>query len=392
MIDRPALSEVLDRLGGDVDRDAARTAIRAREGQDAPWFVQVLVTAAAWVAAILSAGFLALFDVVTESNAALYVLPTAIAAIGLRWLARRGKAGRVAMDLVEQVALALSGLARWFAFVGMPEQTRSGGLLAGRDDMVAILLALLALEILFLILYPDRLQRFVATLLAGLWLTLLDGELGFGPYARQAYVTAAAAAAAALWLRPPPAPLAAWRAPVGFGLVLFAGVSLFEGALFEAGNDRLARLEWPTTLGMAAVALWIAFDVARERGVPPTSTLALAGFGALAVLAAVGWREPGFVAAAGLLVLAVHRRERILFGLGVVFLVAFGIHYYYSLELDLMAKAGVLVGSGLVFLAARWGILRAFDARQQARPGPVTPPQPPQAPAAPPPEPMGGEG
>ncbi len=361
MIDRNSLTDVLGMLGGDPDLGAARTALREREGQDAPWFVQVLVIGAAWVAATLSAGFLSLFDLVTESNAAVVAIPTAIAAILLRRVALKSEAGRVRTDLVEQIALALSGLARWFVFFGMDELVRPGGPFSGLDNPAAALIALLALELLFLVFYPDRLQRFLATGLAGLWLTLLDTPLGFGPYARQAYVVAAATAATALWLRPPPARLAAWRAPVGYGLVLFAGLSLFEGALVPMGD--LTRLGWPTTIGMAVVSLWIAWDVLRERGVPPTSPLALAAFGSLAILAAVGWTEPGFVAAAGLMVLAVHRRERLLFGLSIAFLVAFGVHYYYSLELDLMAKAGILVGSGLVFLAARWGLLRAFDAR-----------------------------
>lgn len=368
MIERHPLTHVLGLLGGGTNLDAARAALRAREGQDAPWFVQVLVIGAAWVAAILSAGFLSLFDIVTESNAAFFAIPTAIAAITLKYVALRSESGRVRTDLVEQIALALSGLARWFAFIGVEYLSRQDGAssFAGLDSPAGSLVALLMFEIVFLVFYPDRLQRFLATGLAGLWFTLLDIQLGFGPYVRQAVVIAAAAGATALWLRPPPTRLAAWRAPVGFALVLFVGFSLFEGALVEAGVGELARLGPPTTIGMTLVSLWIVWDVVRERGVPPVSPLALAAYGSLAVLAAVGWREPGFVAAVGLLVLAVHRRERILFGLGVAFLVAFGIHYYYSLELDLMAKAGVLVGSGLVFLAARWGLLRAFDAQAGA--------------------------
>ena len=39
---------------------------------------------------------------------------------------------------------------------------------------------------------------------------------------------------------------------------------------------------------------------------------------------------------------------------GLVLLPAFLGLYYYSLDLDLATKAGVLVASGLVLLAARW--------------------------------------
>ena len=362
MIERRSLSQVFGVLGGVFDLDAARRSLLTRDGDDTPWFVQALIIGAAWAAAILTAGFLSVLNIVTEHNAAIVAIPTAIAAILLRRMALKRPTGRITTDLMEQIALALSGLARWFVIIGVEELTRGSGLFARFDHPAAALVVLLALELVFLAFYPDRLQRFLATALAGLWLTLLDMELDFGPLIRNAYVIAAAAGASALWLRPVPARFAAWRAPVGFGLVLFAGLSLFEGTLIEAGIGELSRLHWPATLGMALVSLWITWDVIRERGVPPTSPLALVAYGSVAVLAAVGWREPGLVAAVGLLVLAVHRRERLLFGLGVVFLVAFGVHYYYSLELDLMAKASVLMGSGIVFLAARWGLLRAFDA------------------------------
>ena len=45
-----------------------------------------------------------------------------------------------------------------------------------------------------------------------------------------------------------------------------------------------------------------------------------------------------------------------------VFLLCFGVLYYYDLSLSLLAKSGALVGSGLVLLGLRLFLLRRFPA------------------------------
>lgn len=83
---------------------------------------------------------------------------------------------------------------------------------------------------------------------------------------------------------------------------------------------------------------------------------------ALAVTAALTLRTPGIIAAAGVLGLVFHRRNVLLLGLGVTFLIGFGALYYYDLSLSLLAKSGALVGSGLALLALRQFMVRRFPA------------------------------
>ena len=72
--------------------------------------------------------------------------------------------------------------------------------------------------------------------------------------------------------------------------------------------------------------------------------------------------DPGVIGAAGVLALAFHRRNEVMLGLAVAFLIGFGVLYYYDLSLSLLAKSGALVGSGLVLLGLRLFILRRFPA------------------------------
>ena len=51
--------------------------------------------------------------------------------------------------------------------------------------------------------------------------------------------------------------------------------------------------------------------------------------------------------------LAFDRRNPVLLGLGVLFLLVFASVFYYSLNLTLLEKSGVLVGSGVLLFAVR---------------------------------------
>jgi len=62
---------------------------------------------------------------------------------------------------------------------------------------------------------------------------------------------------------------------------------------------------------------------------------------------------PGILLALALMILGYGRHERLLWTLGLLLMPAFIWFYYYTLELTLLEKSGVLVGSGCVLLLAR---------------------------------------
>jgi uncharacterized membrane protein len=63
--------------------------------------------------------------------------------------------------------------------------------------------------------------------------------------------------------------------------------------------------------------------------------------------------NPGILAAVGLLVMGYALGDKLLAGLGLVYLPAFIVVYYYDMDVDLAYKSYILAGSGLILLLVR---------------------------------------
>ncbi|TQV80518.1 DUF4401 domain-containing protein [Denitrobaculum tricleocarpae] len=97
---------------------------------------------------------------------------------------------------------------------------------------------------------------------------------------------------------------------------------------------------------IAAIA-WIAGGPAKLKS--EALILACLGAAALGAIAA-----PGITLAILLMVLGYGKHEKIMIAMGALLLPLFLYHYYYELDVSLLQKSGVLVGSGLLLLAARF--------------------------------------
>ncbi len=78
--------------------------------------------------------------------------------------------------------------------------------------------------------------------------------------------------------------------------------------------------------------------------------------------------SPGIIASLAAFTLALHRRSLVLFGCACLFLVGFTVSFYYSLSLTLLAKSGILVGSGLILLLGRLYIAWRAPSLSEAAP------------------------
>jgi hypothetical protein len=108
-----------------------------------------------------------------------------------------------------------------------------------------------------------------------------------------------------------------------------------------------------TALTFFGVSVWAAggISILREKA-PLFIGLALA-------LAALLWLGSGGVLLALLfMLLGFSLQNRAILGLGIILFPIFLTHYYYNLNLDLLAKSGVLIGSGAVVLLLRAGLAR----------------------------------
>lgn len=320
------LREVLQTLGreGLIDpEEVARFEEAGRRGDHAaaPWFVRLLVGVAAWISALCLVAFLALADLIPSSVGAM-VLGAVLFAAAL-FLRRRARG-----DFAEQSALALWFGSQVLILIGFAEW--------GAAEEAVCLLALL-LQAATVRGFPDAVGRFLAPVFAAVALAALLTQLEVPGGVSLSALPFALAAAAFWWRR------AAWltwegAVPVGYGLVAATFALLLPslaGDVFgmpTAGHVATAAL----TLGLMAMA--------------PRKAAVLA---ALLALGAATLPAPGVVAGLGALALGFRARDRVLMGMAWVFLAVFLTGFYYHLDLTLLAKSGVLAGSGALLLLLR---------------------------------------
>lgn len=344
----PRLRDVLARLRAEgLYRDAPDRPLPATfdaEPVDDPWYIRALIAAGAWIAALLFILFLVATTALRSEAATLGTGAALLAgALGLRHAARG--------LFLHQLAFALS-------LAGQVLLT--GGLGRMLDWDAAVWGAALALEVLLIVAYPDPLHRFVSTLLAVTAGAVLLHALEALPFVH-VLVLGAAAGATGLWERE--TALVQSRAaslvrPVAYGL---AGGLLGLLTLPATGDGAFAGLPWwPSTLGLAVVLGVLLYRLLHETAASLATRARL--LTAVALLVPLTSDAPGLPAALLVLVLGFRHGRRLLMGLALAFLALFLTLFYYNLNLTLLAKSFLLMGTGLALLA-----VRAFGLKGAAR-------------------------
>lgn len=338
------LRELLTRLAAErslpADLPARAAAVLATPRRDqTPWYLHLLVATGSWIAALLLLVFTAMLGVISSSASAILIGAIVVgAAIGLRYLVDR-------VTWLAQVPLALSTVGALLIFGGV----FALGNFADNTSLNRAIGALCVVELLLIAVYPDPLRRLLSALVLAValcWLPLLNGL----PLIAQFVVVTLGWAVALLWRGE------SWMArheallrPVAYGLVfgLFGGLLLL---LTEPAPPRMV-----TSLGLAAALAVVVWSLTLAAG-PPTRLATMAGALLLLIPA---WQTPGILAAALVLVLGFSRGNRLLLGLGALFLAGFIAFFYYSLATTLLVKSYALIGAGLLLLALRAGLLHA---------------------------------
>ena len=336
---RPTVAEVLGALG--IASPPAYTP-EARS----PWFVEAFVGFAAWLSGLLLMLFLFLADLVQSEVAAIVTGSVLVAiAIGLRWSPRGEHV------FVNQLALAL-------VIAG------EGLVCFGLVDVIHESVAYLACALVFagtLIGFPSPIHRLLATIGVGLCVGAFVHDLNED---LPLHLAAAPLFAAAVVLFDREATLegsgvAPFRLPVAYGALLGTGLLLLF-PLWSQGEQLGYTVA--TTVGVTAVvAVWLARAVVPEviAGVmPEDSRLPALAAAVVGLVGLLTLPTPGIVASLGVLLLAFHRRQALLFALGTCGLAGFLFWFYRDLDLTLWLKALVLVASGLVLLGVRAALVR----------------------------------
>ncbi|OJH35325.1 DUF4401 domain-containing protein [Cystobacter ferrugineus] len=353
---KPSLRAVLPPEAQQPARDVLLSLPEAQRGT--PWFVNVLSGLGAWVASVFLVIFLALF-LLDDSKTGAIVTGLLITAGAV--VLRRASSH----VFITQLALSAGLAGQGFFLVGVGSLWRSEATIA---------LAALVLQLVLLVVYPDTLQRFLSTLFAGLSLLYLLRVHAPAVVADVALVGITALAhvlllqQGRLQSRVRVAPLVT---PAAFGLIttLFWVLLMrtwFQGFyqyFFRKGGELPAGV---LTLGLAAVTLYSAWRVMEETRAGPGGAAGVTAFAALALTALLTLNTPGVIAALGVLMLGFHRRNAVLLGLAVLFILVFGVSYYYDLKMSLLAKSLALLGSGLLMLGLRLFIARRFPVAGEA--------------------------
>lgn len=336
----------------DVDGQA-RPALAADVADALPWYVRTAVAIGAWFAtSFLLFAIFAIAGIRDELPATIVGSLLLAAGVFLRMNAKT--------EFLRWAAVALSLAGLGMVTFGI------GGI---TDSAIAAAVVCLVVSISLILLANDTTLRFLCTLSAGtaLFVWLVGTKM---PGAFDVAIAVTVVALAYAWrfrVKERSDEMASILEPVGFGLVVVLFASLLGRTLASSSMSH-----WSAdigheigTLGPLATALCTAallaltWKVIDEHGTSLSSPGAFAALGGVVALGAVTLDTPGIVAGVAMLMLAFDRRNRVLLGMAVIFLLVFASFYYYSLHLTLLQKAGVLVGSGLLLLSIRGKVARA---------------------------------
>lgn len=326
------------------------------DADNSPWYIKGLVGIAAWIAALFIGVFLGLTGWWAIPNAMLQlgIILTVGAIVLKRLLPRSIFWGQLtfAAILTGQGLLisdfywrSFSDELTWFGFITVVDVWYKG--------MGATALFVIVLELFIFALYPDALHRMLsifAITTAVLVLIYIHEQ----PDWIHGVTFVLALGAVLSWQQELRLLASRWhpfRAPLGYGLAL----ALFGVCLFSLDDLSLLPTQWwLSAVGFTILLLYLVFTLLQELGRPIVSPVGLWALGAVALLLIPAYQTPGILAAIIVLLLSHWRHNGLLMGLATVFLLFFLGVYYYYLDITLLNKSYILMGTGAILLVLRF--------------------------------------
>lgn len=313
----------------------------AHDEESSPWYVKLLVGIAAWIAASFLGIFFAAAGLIdTWQSMFAWGIPVAIGAVVLkRWRRHSIFWGQLAFALI----LAGQGL----LLAG------TGGLV---DSGTSVALVLIGLEILVFALYPDTLHRLLSLLaiVGALVFITYDQEV---TYLLHGLIWLCGIGTVAVWqgeLHILAGRFHPFRVPLTYGFAL----ALLGLCILPLIDFAEIMRWWPSTVGLVLLLVYVAYQLLHEEQIPLAGPVGLWAAVALGLLLIPAYETPGILAAMLVLILGRWRSSGLLTGLAVAFLLFFVSAYYYNLDIPLLEKSYILMGTGVVLLAARFGLRR----------------------------------
>ena len=327
-----------------------------------PWPVRLMLGAAGWIGALFLLGFVAvMLEFVFRADGA--ALPVgAICCAGAYLIFRSAPRN----EFVGQFGFATSLAGQAMMAFGLFS-------LAGWRTPTVAFFSLAVIQTVLAVVLPNVVHRTWATLTAIAALHL--GCAAVGAFGLATVVAATGAALIGLNEAALARRASFWR-PIGYGFA----IALLHLDLALIWGRELQGLLWSQTatppppwvfwIGPAVTGALFVYTAARllaRLAVPRASAAGATVLAVAGMMALFGLAAPGICAGVLVLVLGFAGGNRVLMGLGLLATGGYLSHYYYQLDLTLLAKAAVLAGTGVVLLLARSAVARWLPAPEAPR-------------------------
>jgi uncharacterized membrane protein len=311
-----------------------------------PWFVRIMLGIAGWIGALFLFAFVGASFAFIIDDAAFSALAGTACCAGAFALFRRLDGN----DFAEQFGLVVGLVGQVLLIAGLAQILK--------PENPPFYFAVAAVQAALALALPNFLHRVLATAGSALAFALGVNQLSLhglaGPLLSLGLLL--------VWLEPKrwAAGGRIWR-PLGYGLVL--ALLLIEtfrlfGAAWLFGLPTQPH-EWLVHYGpllgralTAGALIWTAVVLTRrEQAGSRTSTLAA---GAAILFGLLSLAAPGLASASLILLLGFTAGNRLMSALGILALLGFIAHFYYSLHATLLEKSGILAITGLLLLGAHF--------------------------------------
>ena len=328
----------------DSDWEQQVRELIAREHNEQPWYVRVMVGFSAWLASWMLIGFV-VGAAIVESEQATLILGV-ILVVG-------AVIGRCVSDndFITQMTLAVSLAGEALIVFGVSRISHS-------FEMAVF--SFIALEAVLVAFYPDMVHRF----LSAASIIMAFAALLFEWKAMQwVHVIVIGFAAVFIYLVTVEQKFLArgqarFITPVKWG-VLFGQLSVLMLSTIYILPELMGKLEffpypWISSAGLGLLFLYLVFQVIKtsDFSLAMASTVTIYVICILTVIAAL--MAPGLVMALIILLLGFAMADRVLMGVAIGFFAVFLAAFFYGVEITLLTKSMVLIATGAVLLAGRF--------------------------------------
>lgn len=345
----------------DEQSQKAATILKEESMEHIPWFVQTLQGVGAWFATLMFILFFGISRIINTQEA---YLITGVILLALSLSLSINKDEKQS-TFISQLLLAMSLTGHVLFAVGLSMWVDSVTLTAG---------ALVLLSLVFIRFYSGYLHRFLSVFVLLISMMVIAYDLEIGQIMPQLLLVAVTVFTAWMWVQESHylvKPLHRMYRAIQYALVcaLLLGVGWldFDGPSYMIREEDLGMFSmnnnWVITIGISLTMLWVIHRIYQRQNLAWNSVNGLLLIVLALTLNAIFFQTPAITASLLVLMIGIERGNRILIPLAIVTLIFHIVRFYYLLDMTLLDKSILLMGSGLLLTTAGIWMSRGKEER-----------------------------